>query len=63
MNAALLDFYQLIQQTVNVITGYATDSLTVTNADKPYANISNEIGKLQARQIELFAKILVEEEG
>lgn len=61
LNAAMIDFYQVVQQDVNTIVGYSTDSLTVTNADKPYANISNEINKLHVRQNELLPKIIAEE--
>lgn len=61
INASMLDFYQVIQQDVNNIIGYSTDSLKVTNADKPYENISNEINKLRHRQIELFEKISAED--
>lgn len=60
LNAAMISFYQVVQQDVNNIVGYSTDSLTVTNADKPYANISYEIDKLRNRQNELFSKIRAE---
>lgn len=57
LNSACIGFYNLIQGTVNTLHGYSTDALTITNADKPYANIANEINKLKDRQIELFHKI------
>ena len=60
---ASIYFYQLVQQDVNTIVGYSTDSLTITNADKPYANISNEINKLTTRQTELFWKLRAEREA
>ena len=60
LNAAMISFYQVVQQDVNNIVGYSTDSLQVTNADKPYANISYEIDKLRDRQAELFYKIKAE---
>ena len=60
---ASIYFYQVVQQDVNTIVGYSTDSLTITNADKPYANISNEINKLITRQTELFWKLRAEREA
>lgn len=60
---ASIYFYQVVQQDVNTIVGYSTDSLTITNADKPYANISNEINKLTTRQTELFWKLRAEREA
>lgn len=63
INSASIGFYNLIQSTVNTLYGYSTDALTITNADKPYANISNEIDRLQNRQIELFSKIKASEEA
>lgn len=60
---AAIYFYQVVQQDVNTIVGYSTDSLTITNADKPYANIANEIDKLTRRQTELFWKLRAEREA
>ena len=57
LNGSKIAFYKLVQQTVNDIVGYSTNSLKVTNADKPYANISNEVNSLKDRQIELFYKL------
>lgn len=58
--SAMIEFYQVVQQDVNTIVGYTTDSLTLTNADKPYANISSEIDKLKNRQTEVFWKLRAE---
>lgn len=57
---AHLSFYKQIQADVNNIVGYSTDSLTVTNADKPYANISGEMERLERRLIDLFFKVRLE---
>lgn len=57
LNCAVINFYQVVQQEVNSIVGYSTDALSVTNADKPYANIASEISKLVNRNITLFYKI------
>lgn len=57
---AHLNFYKIIQADVNNIIGYSTDSLTVTNADKPYANIANEMERIEKRLIDLFFKVRLE---
>lgn len=57
---AHLNFYQTIQADVNSIVGYSTDSLSVTNADKPYANISNEMARIERRLVDLFFKVRLE---
>lgn len=53
-------FYETVQADVNNIVGYSTDSLSVTNADKPYANISNEMARIERRLIDLFFKVRLE---
>ena len=60
--SAQIGFYSMIQQDVNTMIGYTTDTLSITNADKPYANISNEINRLESRRSELFHKIRAMEE-
>lgn len=62
INSACIGYYNLIQGTVNTLYGYSTDALTITNADKPYANISNEIDRLRNRQIVLFHKLRASED-
>lgn len=57
---AHLNFYKMIQADVNNIVGYSTDSLTVTNADKPYANISSEMTRIENRLVDLFFKVRLE---
>lgn len=43
---AQIQFFQQVAADVNNIVGYTTDALTVTNADKPYANIKDTIATL-----------------
>lgn len=43
--AAQIEFYRIVQGDVNNIVGYTTDALTVTNSDKPYANLQDTIEK------------------
>ena len=42
---------------VNRIVGYSTDAMSITNADKPYANISQTIAELSNRQRILYYKM------
>lgn len=60
---AHLNFYKMIQADVNNIVGYSTDSLSITNADKPYANISNEMSRIETRLIDLFFKVVSESDS
>lgn len=47
--AAQIEFFRTVQADVNNIVGYSTDALTVTNSDKPYANLSDTIRNLESR--------------
>lgn len=49
-----------VQADVNTLYGYSTDSLTVTNADKPYANLANEKELVNRRLLILFHKLIAE---
>ena len=51
---AKIEFFKQIQTDVNNIVGYTTDALTVTNADKPYQNLSQTIGELKQELREVF---------
>ena len=42
---------------MNRIVGYTTDAMSITNADKPYANISQTIAELLNRQRILYYKM------
>lgn len=46
LTTAEIGFYRRVQNDVNRIIGYSTDAMTITNADKPYANISQTIAEL-----------------
>lgn len=55
---AQLEFFKRVQNDVNNIVGYTTDALTVTNADKPYANLKDTIANLeQERRITYYKMI------
>lgn len=57
---AHLAFYKMVQADVNTIVGYSTDSITITNADKPYANLNAEMERIEKRLVELFFKVRLE---
>ena len=42
---AQIEFFRRVQSDVNNIVGYTTDALTVTHADKPYANLMDTLGQ------------------
>lgn len=47
MLTAQIAFFNKVKTTVDQIVGYTTDALSVTNADKPYANLKNTIDDLK----------------
>lgn len=44
---AKINFFKRVSTDVNNIVGYVTDALTVTNADKPYANLKDTMDRLE----------------
>lgn len=54
---AEINFYRRVQTDVNRIVGYSTDALSITNADKPYANLSQTILELTNKQRVLYYKM------
>ena len=57
LTTAEIGFYRRVQSDVNRIVGYSTDAMTNTNADKPYANISQTVNELLNRQRILYYKM------
>jgi len=55
---AEINFFRKVQTDVNNILGYSTDALTVTNADKPYANLDGTIRKLLDDQRIIYYKMV-----
>lgn len=51
---AEIEFFKQVQTDVNNIVGYTTDALTVTNADKPYQNLSQTIERLEKDLRQIF---------
>ena len=58
LTTAEMGFYRKVQADVNRIVGYSTDAMTITNADKPYANISQTLAELANRQRILYYKMV-----
>lgn len=50
-------FFRRVQQDVNNLIGYATDAMTITNADKPFVNLQNTLRDLEHRQRVLYYKM------
>lgn len=55
--AAKLNFYRQVANDVNNIVGYTTDALSVTNSDKPYANLKDTMEKLDNERRILYYKM------
>lgn len=53
-----IEFFKRVQQDVNNSVSYATDALTVANADKPYANLKDTIDDLQHERRIVFNKMV-----
>lgn len=44
---AQINFFKRVSTDVNNIVGYVTDAMSVTNADKPYANLKDTMDRLE----------------
>lgn len=53
-----INFFSKVQSDVNNTFGYSTDALTVTNADKPYANLKDTIEKLENERRIIYYKMV-----
>ena len=53
-----INFFRKVQSDVNNRFGYSTDALTVTNADKPYANLKDTIGNLDNDRRIIYYKMV-----
>ena len=51
-------FYEYVANGVNDLFGYTTDAISVTNADKPYANISNTLNKIESEIRTIYLKMV-----
>ena len=57
LTTAEIGFYRRVESDVNRIVGDSTDAMTITNADKPYANLSQTVAELLSRQRVLYYKM------
>ena len=57
MICAKINFFRRVATDVNNIVGYTTNALSVTNADKPYANLKDTIDALENDRRTLFFKM------
>ena len=53
-----MNFFSKVQSDVNNTFGYSTDALTVTNADKPYANLKDTLDKLDNERRIVYYKMV-----
>ena len=53
-----VEFFSRVQTDVNNAFGYSTNALTVTNADKPYANLKDTISDIQHERRIVFNKMV-----
>lgn len=56
--SAEIRFYQKVQTTVDALTSYSTDALSVTHGDKPFANLKETIDGLKEEQRVLWYKMV-----
>ena len=54
---AEMNFFSKVQSDVNNTFGYSTDALTVTNADKPYANLKDTLSNLDNERRIIYYKM------
>lgn len=55
---AQIGFFNQVKADVNNIVGYTTDALSVTNADKPYANLKDSVEKLENERRITYYKMI-----
>jgi hypothetical protein len=53
-----MNFFAKVQSDVNNTFGYSTNALTVTNADKPYANLRDTLDKLDNERRIIYYKMV-----
>lgn len=57
LTTAEIAFYRKVQASVDDITSYTTDAMSVTHGDKPFANLQQKIADLDARQRMIWYKM------
>mgnify|MGYP006913125851 CR=1 FL=1 len=54
---AQVDFLRKVQTSVDNLTSYTTDALSVSHGDKPYANLKNTIAELESKRRTIWYKM------
>ena len=57
LTTAEIAFYKKVQASVDDITSYTTDAMSVTHGDKPFANLQQKITDLDMRQRMIWYKM------
>ena len=52
--SAEIDFYAKVQSTVDDLTSYTTDAMSVSHGDKPFANLQKKLEDLRQKQTRLW---------
>lgn len=55
--SAEIFFYSKVQTTVDALTSYSTDALSITHGDKPFANLQQKITDLKNDQRQIWYKM------
>lgn len=58
MLLARIEFFKKVQTDHNGEVGYTTDAMSITNADKPYANLKDTIMNLENERRIIFYKMV-----
>lgn len=58
MLVSQIRFFQIIRASVNEMVSYTTDALSVTQGDKPYANISGTLNELENERRIVYYKMV-----
>ena len=55
---AEIDLYRKVQTTVNELTSYTTDAMSVSHGDKPFANLQTTIMDAEHRREQIWYKMI-----
>ena len=55
---AEIDLYRKVQSSVNELTSYTTDAMTVSHGDKPFANLQTTIDDAESRREKIWYKMI-----
>lgn len=55
--SAQIDFVRKSQQSVDMLTSYSTDAMTVTHGDKPFANLQQMLTDLESQRNRVWHKM------